>query len=172
MERLTIADCGSDRSFARSRLTTPRGGEAVKLLSESLEDLAARVKALEDTAATELEANRAVLEERRREVEAAFESAINELQAAVRDAGATALERWNDTTSSIARQIEAMQSAQVGRQAEREAERADGAADLAAQDAAAATALAAYCLNVAEYAVVDAALARAEADELAGRTQS
>jgi hypothetical protein len=151
---------------------TPRGGEAVKLLSESLEDLAARVKTLEDTAATALGANRAVLEERRREVEAAFESAINELQAAVRDAGATALERWNDTTSSIARQIEAMQAAQVRRQAEREAERAESAADLAEQDAAAATALAAYCLNVAEYAVVDAALARVEADELAGHTQT
>jgi hypothetical protein len=129
---------------------TPRGGEAVKLLSESLEDLAARVKALEDTAATALDANRAVLEERRREVEAAFESAINELQAAVRDAGATALERWN----------------------ERATERAEGDADFAEKDAAVATALAAYCLNVAEYAVVDAALARAEADELAGHTQT
>ncbi|HEX6583245.1 MAG TPA: hypothetical protein VF056_06540, partial [Thermoleophilaceae bacterium] len=117
-------------------------------------------------------ADRAVLEERRREVEAAFESAINELQAAVRDAGANALERWNDTTSSIARQIEAMQAAQVRRQAEREARRAESAADVAEKDAVAATALAAYCLNVAEYAVVDAALARVEADELAGHTQT
>ena len=142
----------------------------MKLLSESLEDLAAQVKMLEDTATAGLEGDRALLEERRREVEAAFESAINELQAAVRVAGATALERWNDTTSSIARQIEAMQAAHVRRQAEREAERAEGAADLAEKDAAAATALAAYCLNVAEYAVVDAALARADANELAGQT--
>jgi hypothetical protein len=29
-----------------------------------------------------------------------------------------------------------------------------------------------YCLNVAEFAVVDAALARAEADELAGHRQT
>ena len=144
----------------------------MKLLSESLEDLAARVKTLEDTAATALGADRAVLEERRRQVEAAFESTIDELQAAVRDAGATALERWNDTTSSLARQIEAMQAAQVRRLAEREAERAEGAADLAEQDAAAATALAAYCLNVAEYAVVDAALARVEARELAGHPRT
>jgi hypothetical protein len=144
----------------------------VKLLSESLEDLAARVKTLEDTATGALGADRAVLEERRHEVEAAFESAINELQAAVRDAGATALERWNDTTSSIARQIEAMQAAQVRRRAEREARRAESAADVAGKDAVAATALAAYCLNVAEYAVIDAALARAEADELARHTQT
>jgi hypothetical protein len=144
----------------------------VKLLSESLEDLATRVKTLEDTATGALGADRAVLEERRREVEAAFESAINELQAAVRDAGATALERWNDTTSSIARQIEAMQAAQVRRQAEREARRAESAADVAEKDAVAATALAAYCLNVAEYAVIDAALARAEADEVAGHTHT
>ena len=144
----------------------------MKLLSESLEDLAARVKTLEDTAATAVGADRAAREERRREVEAGFESAIKELQAAVRDAGATALERWNDTTSSIARQIEAMQAAQVRRQAEREAQRAESAAVLAEKDAAAATALAAYCLNAAEYAVIDAALARAEADQLAGHTQA
>ena len=142
----------------------------MKLLSESLEDLAAQLKMLEGTATAALEPDRALLEERRREVEAAFESTINELQAAVRDAGATALERWSDTTSSIARQIEAMQAAHVRRQAEREADRAEGAADLAEKDAAAATALAAYCLNVAEYAVVDAALARADANELAGHT--
>jgi hypothetical protein len=30
--------------------------------------------------------------------------------------------------------------------------------------------VAAYCVNVAEYALVDAALARAEANELTGRT--
>ncbi len=144
----------------------------MKLLSESLEDLAAQVKMLEDTATAALGADRAALEDRQLEVEAAFEPAINELQAAVRDAGATALERWNDTTSSIARQIDAMRAAQVRRQAEREATRAEGAADLAEKDAAAATALAVYCLNVAEYAVVDAALARAEADELAGRTRT
>jgi hypothetical protein len=30
--------------------------------------------------------------------------------------------------------------------------------------------VAAYCVNVAEYAVVDAALARAEANELTGQT--
>ena len=71
----------------------------MKLLSESLEDLAAEVEVLEDLTAAAPGADRAVLEERRREVGAAFESAINELQAAVRDAGATALERsGNDTT--------------------------------------------------------------------------
>ena len=38
------------------------------------------------------------------------------------------------------------------------------------QDAAAAVAVAAYCVKVAEYAVVDAALARAEANERTGET--
>ena len=144
----------------------------MKILSESLEVLAAQVKLLEDTATAALGADRPVLEERRREIEAAFTSAINELQAAVRDAGATALERWNDTTSSIARQIEAMQAAQVRREAERAGERAEGAADLAEKDAAAATALAGYCLTVAQYAVVDAALARADANQLACHTKT
>jgi hypothetical protein len=142
----------------------------MKQLSESLEDLAARNRKLEHSATVASEADPEALEERRREAENAFLSAMDGIEASVRDADAAARERWNDTRSSITRQIEAMRAARRRRQAEREVDRAKRAADRSEQDAAAAVAVAAYCVNVAEYALVDAALARAEANELTGRT--
>jgi hypothetical protein len=53
------------------------------------------------------------------------------------------------------------------RRTEHELHRALRAADAAEQDAAAAIEVAAHFLNVAEYAVIDAALARMAADDLA-----
>jgi hypothetical protein len=139
-------------------------------LSESLEDLAARDKRLEHSATVASKGDPEALEERRRESEKAFMSAMEGIEASVRDADAAARERWNDTRSSITRQIEAMRAARRRRQDERGVDRAKRAADRAEQDAAAAVAVAAYCMNVAEYAVVDAALARAEANELSDQT--
>ena len=142
----------------------------MKQLSESLEDLAARNRKLEHSASVASEADPEALEERRREAETAFLSAMDGIEASVRDADAAARERWNDTRSSITRQIEAMRAARRRRQAERYVDWAKRAADRSELDAAAAVAVAAYCVNVAEYALVDAALARAEANELTGRT--
>ena len=53
------------------------------------------------------------------------------------------------------------------RQSEHEVHHAQRLAEAAEEDAAAAIEVAAYFLNVAEYAVVDAALARMAADDLA-----
>ena len=53
------------------------------------------------------------------------------------------------------------------RQSEHELHRALRIADAAEEDAAVAIEVAAYFLNVAEYAVIDAALARIAADDLA-----
>jgi len=49
---------------------------------------------------------------------------------------------------------------------ERDAKKAESRADEAEEDAAGLIALAAYAVEASEYAVVDAALARAEADDL------
>lgn len=135
-------------------------------LSESLEDLAARDKRLGHSATVASQGDPEALDERRREAEKAFLSAMEGIEASVRDADDATRERWNDTRSSITRQIEAMRAARRRRQDERGVDRAKRAADSAEQDAAAAVAVAAYCMNVAEYALVDAALARAEANEL------
>ena len=53
------------------------------------------------------------------------------------------------------------------RQSEHELHRAVRAAEAAEEDAAAAIEVATYFLNVAEYAVIDAVLARMAADDLA-----
>jgi hypothetical protein len=54
------------------------------------------------------------------------------------------------------------------RQSEHELHHAQRTADAADEDAAAAIEVAEYFLNVAEYAVIDAALSRIAADDLAG----
>ena len=48
----------------------------MKPLSESLEDLAGRVKVLEDSATATFEADRAKLEKRRHEIDEAFKSDV------------------------------------------------------------------------------------------------
>jgi hypothetical protein len=103
----------------------------MKLLSESLNDLAARAKKLEDTAAAATNASRTALEKRRRDVEDGLESAAKGVETAVHtvhEAGATAHERWIDTSSSITRQVEAMRGAPRRRHDEREVDKARRAA--------------------------------------------
>jgi hypothetical protein len=56
------------------------------------------------------------------------------------------------------------------RQSEHELHKAVRAAEAAEEDAAAAIELSAYFLNLAEYAVIDATLARMAADDLAEST--
>jgi hypothetical protein len=58
------------------------------------------------------------------------------------------------------------------RQSEHELHHAQRAADAAVEDAAAAIEVAAHFLDVAEYAVIDAALARMAADDLADATET
>ena len=65
------------------------------------------------------------------------------------------------------RPLEEVRARVQKRQSEHELHRAARLADAAEEDAAAAVEVAAYFLNVAEYAVVDAALARMAADDLA-----
>ena len=64
--------------------------------------------------------------------------------------------RWTRCTDSVDK-----------RQTEHELHRALRTADAAEEDATAAIEVAAYFLNVAEYAVIDATLARMAADDLA-----
>ena len=68
----------------------------MKKLSESLEALSARVKKLEDSATAAFEADRAKLEQRRREIDTALTADRNEWDATVReaaDAGRIVVER-------------------------------------------------------------------------------
>jgi len=139
----------------------------MKPLSESLTDLAGRVKVLEDSAAATFEADRAKLERRRHEIDEAFKTDKNDLESAVGEAAAAGRTWWNETKTSMKRPLDEVRARIDNRQSEHELHRAQRTADAAEEDAAAAIEVAAYFLNVAEYSVIDAVLARMAADDLA-----
>jgi hypothetical protein len=140
----------------------------MKPLSDSLEELATRVKVLEDSATATFEADRAKLEKRRHEIDEAFKTDAGEFESAVREAADAGRTWWNDTKTSMKRPLDEVRARVEKRQSEHELHHAQRTADAADEDAAAAIEVAAYFLNVAEYAVIDAALARMAADDLAG----
>jgi len=138
----------------------------MKPLSKSLEDLAARVKVLEDSATATFEADRTKLEKRRNEIDDAIKTDVGEFNSAVREAAQAGRTWWSDTKTSMKRPLDEVRARVDIRQSEHEFHRALRAADAAEEDAAAAIEVAAYFLNVAEYAIIDATLARMAADDL------
>jgi hypothetical protein len=144
----------------------------MKSLSESLEDLANRVKVLENSATATFEADRAKLEKRRHEIDEAFKTDAGEFESAVREAADAGRTWWNDTKASMKRPLDEVRARVEKRQSEHELHHAQRTADTAVEDAAAAIEVAAHFLNVAEYAVIDAALARMAVDDLAGATET
>ena len=74
---------------------------------------------------------------------------------------------WNDAKAAIKRPFDELRTSVERRRSEHELHHAARVADAAEEDAAAAIEAASYFLNLAEYAVIDAALARIRADELA-----
>jgi hypothetical protein len=143
----------------------------MKPMSESLLELASRVQQLEDSAAATRDENRAALQERHQELDSAINAVVSDFEATATEAATTAGTWWVDTKKAIERQVTAMRADVKERESELKAEhkrdRAERRAERAEDDAVAAIYLADYCLNAAEWAVVDAALARAEADDLA-----
>jgi hypothetical protein len=139
----------------------------MKRLSEALDDLAGRIKVLEDSATATFEADRARLEKRRHEIDEAFKTDVGEFESAVREAAEAGRTSWNETKASMKRPLAEIRARIDKRQSEHELHRALRTADAAEEDAAAAIEVAEYFLNVAEYAVIDAALARLAADDLA-----
>jgi hypothetical protein len=135
-------------------------------LSDSLMNLAARVRRLEDSAAAVREKNHAALQARREEIEAAIDREVGQLDRASTHADGTVRTWWSDTKASIDRQMAHMRADFQKRQAEIKEKNAERAAEDAEDDAVMAVNLAAYCLDAAEWAVVRAELARGEADQL------
>jgi len=139
----------------------------MKPLSQSLQDLAARVKVLEDSATATFQADRAELEKRRHEIDDTIKAEVGEFDSAVRDAAQAGRTWWNDTKTSMKRPLDEVRARVENRKSEHELHKALRAAEAAEADAAAAIEVADYFLDVAEYAIIDAALARMAADELA-----
>ena len=139
----------------------------MKPLSQSLQELAARVKVLEDSATATFQADRAELEKRRHEIDDAIKTEVGEFDSAVRDAAQAGRTWWNDTKTSMRRPVDEVRARVENRKSEHELHKALRAAEAAEADAAAAIEVADYFLDVAEYAIIDAALARMAADDLA-----
>jgi len=135
-------------------------------LSESLMDLACRVKRLEDSAAAVREKNRAALQARRDELDAAIERETGQLHKATMGATGETRKWWSETRASIERQVAQMRADFEKWQTEMKEKNAERAAQEADDDAVMAVTLADYCIDVAEWAVVRAELARGEADQL------
>lgn len=139
----------------------------MKRMSESLETLATHVKQFEDSAAATAAENRTQLEKRRQEIDDSLDNDKSQFQAATHSAGAAIRKPWVDAGESISRQVDATRSRHEQRKAEREVKHAMRDAEAAEEAADEAVAVAIYCLDVAEYAVVDAVLARMIAEDLA-----
>ena len=138
-------------------------------LSAALLDLASRAKRVEDSAAAVEAKNRAKLQARREELEAAIDESHIELAAAAAQAKESANGKWSKVKNSIEGRVDDMRSDFAKWQVEVKEDRAELAAEDAEYDAVVTVNLAAYCLDAEEWAVVQAELARGEADQLAER---
>ena len=138
-------------------------------LSTALLDLAGRVKRVEDSAAAVEAENRVKLQARRDELEAAIDESHIELTVAASQAKESTRTKWSQAKTAIQGQVNDMRADFAGWQADVKEDRFESAAENAEYDAVVAVNLAAYCLDAAEWAVVQAELARGEADQLAGR---
>ena len=139
----------------------------MKPLSEQLMDLADHTKKIEDTANATREKSRASLEQHREELKADVDSGAKALVDAANQADASVTAWWEGAMASMDARFAAIDAKHAERKAERDAKRAARRADEAEQDAADLIAFATYAVEASEYAAIDAALARAQADELA-----
>jgi hypothetical protein len=135
-------------------------------LSTALLDLASRVKRVEDSAEAVESKNRVKLQARREELEAAIDESHIELTAAATQAKEAANGKWAEVKNSIEGRVDEMRSDFADWQAEIKKDHAERVAEDAEYDAVVAVDLATYCLDAAEWAVVQAELARGEADQL------
>ncbi len=138
----------------------------VKPLSELLMELAKRVKRVEDSLTETRERSQTVLQERRQELEQEFDRKKNEFDEVMAQLADAPRNWWSDTKGLVERQVATMRNDFEKWQSEVREKSAQRAADYAEENATVAMKMADYFLNAAEWAAVQARLARAEADEL------
>ena len=136
-------------------------------LSDQLSDLAHRTKQLEDSAAATREQDRDKLEQQRDKLDATMRAQAEKVKTDAQDAGVQIRSWWSDTTDRIEERRADLRARMDQSRAEHEADKAERDADDAEDYAAALIGLAAYMTDAAEYAVVDAAIARSQADGMA-----
>ena len=135
-------------------------------LSDQLTDLAGRTKKLEDSAAAAREKDRADLEKQRENLHSTIEADAKKIKSDTASGQADIQAWWTDTTARMEKKRAEIRTKIEDRKAERKVERANQNANDAADYAAEMLRVANYVVETAEYAVVDAAIARSEADAL------
>jgi RNA polymerase-binding transcription factor DksA len=135
-------------------------------LSDQLSDLAGKTKQLEDTAAAANAQNRAKLEKEREKLHSNMQSEAKKLQSGIGKSKAEARTWWAEMAARAEQQRNDLHAKIEDRKAERKVDKALGHADDAETYAANMIMAAAYCIDAADYAVADAVIARAEADDL------
>jgi len=138
----------------------------MKPLSEQLQDLSQRAKKLENSAAAARGQDQAELERRRDQLNSDLESSRRKIETSAGQAKDDVRSGWADIKRRMDERLADVRAKIQERKAERDVNRAERRAQAAEDDAADAIAIAVYVLDQAEYAVVDAALARTAADDL------
>ena len=144
----------------------------MKALSEQLSDLSDRVKKAEDFVTIARAKNRAALDSQRD----LLKSSIGESKAKAEASAAATQSKvqswWDDTRSTVDGQFETLRARLDERRAEHDVKEAAQRADDSEEDAVYAVEFAISMLDQAEYAVADAIIARADADDLAAEQLS
>ncbi len=136
-------------------------------LSDQLTDLADRTKQLEDAANAAKAKNRAKLEQQRDELHSKVEKDAQSIHSSAGMAGAGVRSWWAETAAHMEQQRTDLRDKIQQQQTERKVQKAESNAADAEDYATNLVSLAAYVVDAAEYAVVDAAIARSTADDLA-----
>jgi hypothetical protein len=135
----------------------------MKPLSEQLLELSQRTKRAEDVMASAQAKNRVELESQRAEIDKSIKAGKATVDARENQMKS----RWDETRRGVEQRVATLRADAEARRAERGAKKAERRAEDAEQEAADMVDFALYVLDEAEFAVIDAAVARADADELA-----
>jgi hypothetical protein len=136
-------------------------------LSDQLTSMAERAKKAEDVVAAAQAKDRAALEAQRDQLQSSIDEGKAKAEASSAAAQQQVQSWWDETRSSVDNQFAALRAKRDEHRAERDLQRAERRADDAELDAADTVDFAMGVLVQAEYAVIDAVLARADADDLA-----
>jgi hypothetical protein len=145
-----------------------RKEEIEMAVSDQLTTLAARAKEAEEHAAAAQSKAKADLEADVKDARASAQAQADRLHESADANRARISAWWHDVQRSWSQHVAAVKEDMADRRAEHDVDRANKRAENAEGDAAFAIDYAVAAIEEAEYAVLNASLARMEADELAG----
>jgi hypothetical protein len=136
----------------------------MKRVSDSLADLSRRAKSAEDSADAARAETRELLADRVAKARSEAERQAEQLHATTIAAEQDATDRWAQVQADWKDHVRTMRAHVQDKQTARDAKRTDKRAAYAEDYAEAAVAMAIAAIEEAEYAVLDATLARADAE--------